>query len=160
MPEPVEQLKMVLTRSALERLIGNEPQLEVLLTHSAVRQVISKRFSALQEHVDRATDVAIKNAFGSFVKTPAVSYRSPAKEEFVLSGAAKKAVDAYVADAVKEQMQQYMSDPGFLATVSVLINETLNTQVVSEINQQAEKRIREVVAKASDAVRQSVASAT
>ena len=136
---PREFVKMTLTAAALDRLIGKDAEFEMLLTHSSVKEVISRHLDTLRGQVDKAVADAIGVAFGSYYGT-----------RFSLSGAASNAIHAQLGPIVNGAVQNYFVQNKDI--ISGLVKNALEAGAASAIKREVDKRLELILIAARSAI--------
>lgn len=113
MNDPSDMLKITLSRAALERLIGNDPHMEMLLSHNAVKTVIDRHLDLLVtkvvDQLNRVTepvlDNAVKNIIGVVSRKANTDVYAPA-EHMIL--AIRNVIEPYVHKRLQEIVSERM----------------------------------------------------
>lgn len=132
---PNEKIQLRLTRSALERLIAGEPQLEVLLSHAAVKEVLNDHLT----NVKKMIDLAAEEAMGR--------YDAGAKK-FHLSGPVNRAVSEWAQKLVETQVGNYLRNQA--AEIRQSVDEATAKQLAPAVTQAVEAAKNRLLRKLSE----------
>jgi catalase len=139
---PNQALKIVLTRPALERLIGDDAQMQVVLTHAAVQEVIERHMQTITKAVDEHIKHILDASFGRV----AVVYEGYKHvEKFELSPTVKTRLSTQV----KPLADEYVKNS--FAAIDDLIAKAVDESVKHRINAAVSTRVRDIVNKAAAA---------
>lgn len=118
-----DKLKLTLTRPALERLLGGDPEFEIQIKHAAAKELFEK-------YTDAILGPIIRQKVSEVLTTK--SNRYPYKVE--VNSEFKKAVDDFVNKMIKEHVNKF-------------VEESLQKSIESEIERRIDLEIKEVVRK-------------
>lgn len=138
-----EGLKITLTRAALDRLIGGDKEMELILTHAAVQQVISDHLAVVKQHTESAIKSMIEESIGGFQRLwDSGKYVDRFVVGSVLSAAISEQIK-YIIDAnVHNFLQEKLVRSGKIRSmVTDLIDEKTDMWIKQEVERSIRKRI-------------------
>ena len=135
-------VRMQLNRPALERLIGNDAQLELVIQDVAIKQVLGNRMAFVKTQIEAEASRMIDEAFGQVVKTRDHTSKQ-INETFQISTPARDAIWAMVSASTKTDVHNFLVQHRYeyIKLIGEVIDEKLKSFIASETQRQVEKLV-------------------
>jgi hypothetical protein len=135
-------MKMQLSRPALERLIGDDAQLEFVIQDVAIKQVLGNRMAFVKTQIEAEAERMINEAFGKVVKTRGCTSKQ-LNETFQISTPARDAIWARVRDSAATDVHNFLVQhrSEYTKLIGEVIDEKLKSFITSETQRQVTKLV-------------------
>lgn len=137
---PNQALKVTLTRAALERLIGDDAQMQVVLTKAAVREVVDRHMQTVTDAVESAIKEMLRSAIGEVVEKWSGGSRTSVLQ---LSDIAKSAINATIKPSIDACITSYLNDQA--ESIKAYADSAVDKAAKSRIEREASDRVAAII---------------
>lgn len=141
MVEGPGRVAVILTRPALDRLLGGDSELEVQLRHAAVKCIIDNHAEALLQNVGvREITERLKTAITEeidqrigTIQKPNVWAKTTCKLSPAAEAAVKQATHAGVEEIIDQAVKEAVAEIDIDARIARVVNEQVNVRILSGV---------------------------
>jgi len=140
-----ENVVLILTRPALERLIGGDSEMEIQLRHAAVREVMNRHAAAILkadgfDEIESRLRLAVQAQVDQSIGTKQVGW----SRMIVLSPAVQRAIHVLDEAAVSKIARDSINKVVGSLNLSEMIEARVKSQIKDEINAGVKARLAEL----------------
>lgn len=151
--QQVENLHVRLTVAALDRLIGGDKEMEMILSNQAVQSVISTRMQSVVERVKKVVEEAIGSSFG---KNNRPGQSGSWENTFAISPPARQAIESFVNVEVECKVKEYLNSPKFKEVIDRRITDSIERESVKVVEEAVKAQVEETMKKVIEAAKEAV----